>query len=61
MARYIDNPNGSLRDIAGICNERRNVMGLMPHPERAADVLMGSTDGRVILESMVHSLVAAAA
>jgi phosphoribosylformylglycinamidine synthase I len=61
VARYIDNPNGSLRDIAGICNERRNVMGLMPHPERAADVLMGSTDGRVILESMVHSLVAAAA
>ena len=53
-------PNGSLRDIAGICNERRNVMGMMPHPERAADVLMGSTDGRVILESMVHSLVAAA-
>jgi len=61
VARYVGNPNGSLRDIAGICNERRNVMGLMPHPERAADVLMGSTDGRVILESMVHSLVAAAA
>jgi phosphoribosylformylglycinamidine synthase I len=61
VARYVDNPNGSLRDIAGICNERRNVMGMMPHPERAADVLMGSTDGRVILESMVHSLVAAAA
>jgi phosphoribosylformylglycinamidine synthase I len=61
ILRYLDNPNGSLRDIAGICNERRNVMGMMPHPERAADVLMGSTDGRVILESMVHSLVAAAA
>jgi phosphoribosylformylglycinamidine synthase I len=61
VARYVDNPNGSLRDIAGICNERRNVMGMMPHPERAADLLMGSTDGRVILESMVHSLVAAAA
>jgi phosphoribosylformylglycinamidine synthase subunit PurQ / glutaminase len=61
VARYLDNPNGSLRDIAGICSERRNVMGMMPHPERAADVLMGSTDGRVILESMVHSLVAAAA
>ncbi|HLH39015.1 MAG TPA: phosphoribosylformylglycinamidine synthase subunit PurQ [Bryobacteraceae bacterium] len=58
VLRYLDNPNGSLRDIAGICNERRNVMGLMPHPERAADELMGSTDGRVILESMVHSLVA---
>ncbi len=57
--RYIDNPNGSLHDIAGICNERRNVLGLMPHPERAADELMGSTDGRVILESMVQALVAA--
>jgi phosphoribosylformylglycinamidine synthase len=61
VLRYLDNPNGSLRDIAGICNERRNVMGLMPHPERASDPLMGSADGRVILESMVQSLVAAAA
>ena len=57
--RYMDNPNGSLRDIAGICNERRNVMGMMPHPERASDALMGSQDGRVILESMVRSLVTA--
>ena len=56
MLRYVDNPNGSVRDIAGILNEGRNVAGLMPHPERAADVLMGSTDGRVILESMVGSL-----
>jgi phosphoribosylformylglycinamidine synthase len=56
MLRYIDNPNGSVRDIAGILSEGRNVAGLMPHPERAADVLMGSTDGRVILESMVASL-----
>ena len=61
VVRYIDNPNGSLRDIAGICNEGRNVMGLMPHPERASDPLVGSADGRVILESMVQSLVAAAA
>ena len=53
------NPNGSLRDIAGICNEGRNVMGLMPHPERASDALLGCTDGRIILESMVKSLVAA--
>ena len=59
VLRYLDNPNGSLRDIAGICNERRNVMGMMPHPERASDPLLGSTDGRVILESMVRSLVAA--
>lgn len=57
VLRYIDNPNGSVNDIAGICNERRNVLGLMPHPERAADLLLGSTDGRVILESMVRSLV----
>ncbi|HSQ04469.1 MAG TPA: phosphoribosylformylglycinamidine synthase subunit PurQ, partial [Burkholderiales bacterium] len=59
VARYLDNPNGSLRDIAGICSEGRNVMGMMPHPERASDPLLGSTDGRVILESMVRSLVAA--
>jgi phosphoribosylformylglycinamidine synthase I len=59
VLRYMDNPNGSLRDIAGICNERRNVMGMMPHPERAADILMGCEDGRVILESMVRSLVTA--
>jgi phosphoribosylformylglycinamidine synthase len=56
VLRYVDNPNGSLDDIAGICNERRNVMGMMPHPERAADALLGSADGRVILESMVYSL-----
>jgi len=56
--RYLDNPNGSLRDIAGILNEGRNVLGLMPHPERAADPLMGSTDGLVVLESMVAALAA---
>ena len=59
--RYLDNPNGSLRNIAGILSERRNVMGLMPHPERASDPLLGSADGRVILQSMVNSLVSAAA
>src|SRR5579862_491812 len=58
--RYMDNPNGSLRDIAGILSEGRNVMGMMPHPERAADTLLGSADGRVILESVVRSLVAPA-
>lgn len=56
VLRYVDNPNGSLRDIAGVCNEGRNVMGMMPHPERAADTLLGSEDGRIILESLVHSL-----
>ena len=57
--RYIENPNGSLRDIAGILNEGRNVMGLMPHPEDAAEPLMGSSDGLVIFQSMVSALVAA--
>jgi phosphoribosylformylglycinamidine synthase len=54
--RYVDNPNGSVRDIAGILNRERNVMGMMPHPERAADPLMGSTDGLVVLQSMVSAL-----
>jgi phosphoribosylformylglycinamidine synthase subunit PurQ / glutaminase len=61
VLRYVDNPNGSLRDIAGILSPGRNVMGLMPHPERASDLLVGSADGRVILESMVTALVRAAA
>jgi phosphoribosylformylglycinamidine synthase len=55
--RYLDNPNGSLRDIAGILNEGRNVLGMMPHPERAADPLMGSTDGLVVFRSMMDALV----
>ena len=54
--RYVNNPNGSLRDIAGILNARRNVMGLMPHPERAADPLMGSTDGLALFRSMVSAI-----
>ncbi len=58
--RYLENPNGSARAIAGVLNEGRNVMGMMPHPERAADPLMGSTDGRIILESMVQALATAA-
>ena len=45
VLRYVDNPNGSVDDIAGVCNEGRNVVGLMPHPERAAHELLGSTDG----------------
>jgi len=51
------NPNGSLRNIAGICNDGRNVVGLMPHPERACDPALGSADGKVILESVVAALV----
>ena len=46
------NPNGSLRDIAGVCNEAGNVFGLMPHPEHAVDPLGGSVDGLTIFESM---------
>ncbi|MBM3740223.1 MAG: phosphoribosylformylglycinamidine synthase subunit PurQ [Acidobacteria bacterium] len=55
--RYADNPNGAMRDIAGILSEGRNVLGMMPHPERASDPLMGSTDGLGIFESMVSALV----
>jgi phosphoribosylformylglycinamidine synthase subunit PurQ / glutaminase len=50
------NPNGSLSNIAGIMNEQGNVAGLMPHPERAAEPLLGSEDGRLLFESLVHSL-----
>ena len=50
------NVNGSTKAIAGICNERRNVLGLMPHPERACEPAVGSADGRVILESVVAAL-----
>jgi phosphoribosylformylglycinamidine synthase subunit PurQ / glutaminase len=56
MLRYRDNPNGSMRNIAGIVNAARNVMGIMPHPERASDPLLGNTDGAVILDSMLASL-----
>lgn len=52
------NPNGSLNNIAGVCNEGRNVVGLMPHPERACESPLGSADGLVILESVVASLAA---
>lgn len=51
--RYVENPNGSIDDIAGVCNRERNVIGLMPHPERACDPLLGSTDGTVLLRSLL--------
>ncbi len=51
-----NNPNGSLLNIAGICNDARNVAGLMPHPERASEPLLGSADGRLIFESMISWL-----
>ncbi len=50
------NPNGSLENIAGICNERRNVFGLMPHPERSSETVLGSEDGRRIFESILHAI-----
>jgi len=55
VLRYVDNPNGALDDIAGICNEGRNVVGLMPHPERASDSLLGSDDGVPLLRSLLSS------
>jgi phosphoribosylformylglycinamidine synthase subunit PurQ / glutaminase len=58
--RYVANPNGSIDDIAGVLNRERNVLGLMPHPERAAEPLMGSSDGLVILKSMAAALAARA-
>jgi phosphoribosylformylglycinamidine synthase I len=53
VLRYVRNPNGSADDIAGICNEAGNVVGLMPHPERASDALLGSEDGAVLLRSLL--------
>jgi phosphoribosylformylglycinamidine synthase I len=53
VVRYVDNPNGSVDDIAGVCNEGRNVVGLMPHPERACHPLVGSMDGAVLLRSVL--------
>jgi len=62
LFRYVDamgeatldaNPNGAMRNIAGVCNAARNVIGLMPHPERAVEPLLGSTDGLVLFESLL--------
>lgn len=57
--RYLDDPNGSQQSAAAIANERGNVVGVMPHPERAADAVLGSADGVVLLESFLGSLVPA--
>ncbi|MBX5482117.1 MAG: phosphoribosylformylglycinamidine synthase subunit PurQ [Myxococcaceae bacterium] len=53
--RYVENPNGARHDIAGILNERGNVLGMMPHPERASEKILGSDDGRAIFESLLES------
>jgi len=55
VLRYVDNPNGSVDDIAGVCSAGRNVVGLMPHPERASDPLLGSQDGLVLLRALLRS------
>jgi len=55
--RYVENPNGSLDDIAGVCNPGRNVLGLMPHPERASEALLGSSDGVKVFQSLVGAVV----
>jgi phosphoribosylformylglycinamidine synthase subunit PurQ / glutaminase len=59
----ISNPNGSVDNIAGICNERRNIAGLMPHPERASETILGCADGKAIFESIIawHEQIAKAA
>jgi len=54
VLRYVENPNGSVDDIARVCNEGRNVVGLMPHPERATSELLGSSDGLPLLRSLVQ-------
>ena len=57
VLRYVENPNGSVDDIAAICNEGRNIVGLMPHPERACNPLLGSNDGRVLISSLLAAAV----
>ena len=50
-----DNPNGSLQNIAGVSNKNKNVMGMMPHPERAVEPLLGNTDGVPLFQSLLNS------
>jgi phosphoribosylformylglycinamidine synthase subunit PurQ / glutaminase len=56
VLRYVDNPNGSLESVAGLCNDKGNVFGMMPHPERACEAVLGSEDGQVILRSMLDNV-----
>ena len=53
---YKDNPNGSMSNIGGIINDKRNVLGMMPHPERACDKILGSNDVKIIFESMIERM-----
>ncbi|MET0566799.1 MAG: phosphoribosylformylglycinamidine synthase subunit PurQ [Acidimicrobiia bacterium] len=59
VLRYVDDPNGSQQGAAAVANDRGNVVGVMPHPERGVDELLGSVDGRILLEGFLHSLVPA--
>lgn len=59
VLRYVDDPNGSQDRAAAVSNEAGNVVGVMPHPERATDELLGSTDGQLLLENFLHSLIPA--
>ncbi len=54
LLEYTDNPNGSVDSIAGVCNEKKNVFGLMPHPERAIEDMLGSCDGKAMLDNLLH-------
>jgi phosphoribosylformylglycinamidine synthase len=56
VLRYTDNPNGSMDDVAGVSNGAGNVVGLMPHPERASAAILGSTDGLVLFEGVLASV-----
>ncbi|MEM8603216.1 MAG: phosphoribosylformylglycinamidine synthase subunit PurQ [Cyanobacteria bacterium P01_H01_bin.121] len=55
LFRYVENPNGSLQDIAGICNPKGNVLGMMPHPERATELITGGTDGLGLFQGLLES------
>jgi phosphoribosylformylglycinamidine synthase subunit PurQ / glutaminase len=59
VLRYVDDPNGSQQGAAAVANDRGNVVGVMPHPERGVDEVLGSVDGRILLEGFLHSLVPA--
>jgi phosphoribosylformylglycinamidine synthase len=52
------NPNGAIENIAGICNKQRNVFGMMPHPERASESVLGNTDGKLIFDSILNTVLA---
>ena len=56
MFRYVDNPNGADRNVAGILSENRRVLGMMPHPERAIDPKLGASDGAAMFQSMIEAM-----